>query len=155
MEAQKHVIGQRSLGHVCHLDECRSRSNRLVPLDCYIFDRQISIRTGRAFWSRGPALCFRGYSHVEQVCYENPVLRCTLTRTYRIQTGPAGGRENFPSLCDLGLLNDKQGNTHQQSGPAIRESGELLQACEFTECPRYRTSLSRLICLRRCRIDSK
>ena len=29
---------------------------------CYIFDRQISIRTGKAFWSRGPGLCFTGSS---------------------------------------------------------------------------------------------
>ncbi|KAI5481636.1 hypothetical protein MNV49_002862 [Pseudohyphozyma bogoriensis] len=27
---------------------------------CYLFDRQISIRTGKAFWSRGPGLCFSG-----------------------------------------------------------------------------------------------
>lgn len=26
----------------------------------YAFDRQISIRTGKAFWSRGPQLCFAG-----------------------------------------------------------------------------------------------
>ncbi|KAJ9109091.1 hypothetical protein QFC21_000419 [Naganishia friedmannii] len=76
---------------------------------CYIFDRQISIRTGRAFWSRGPALCFRGYSHVEQ-------------------TGPAGGRENFPLLCDTAW-----GESHQgpPSGEMVRtgtESAELLQA---------------------------
>ncbi|KLO12871.1 hypothetical protein SCHPADRAFT_928922 [Schizopora paradoxa] len=26
---------------------------------CYIFDRSISIRSGKAFWSRGPGLCFQ------------------------------------------------------------------------------------------------
>ncbi|GHJ85529.1 hypothetical protein NliqN6_1931 [Naganishia liquefaciens] len=76
---------------------------------CYIFDRQISIRTGRAFWSRGPALCFRGYSHVEQ-------------------TGPAGGRENFPLLCDSDLADKDQGNAHDQANAMGKESGELLQA---------------------------
>lgn len=25
---------------------------------CYLFDRQGAIRTGKAFWSRGPGLCF-------------------------------------------------------------------------------------------------
>ncbi|KAL8286374.1 hypothetical protein RQP46_004391 [Phenoliferia psychrophenolica] len=27
---------------------------------CYLFDRQISVRSGKAFWSRGPGLCFTG-----------------------------------------------------------------------------------------------
>ncbi|KAI5118828.1 hypothetical protein M0805_009406 [Coniferiporia weirii] len=32
---------------------------RLAWTYCYIFDRSISIRSGKAFWSRGPGLCFQ------------------------------------------------------------------------------------------------
>lgn len=46
---------------------------------CFLFDRHISLRLGKAFWSRGPSLCFRGFSH-------------------RNQTGPAAARDNFPTL---------------------------------------------------------
>ncbi|KAL5480780.1 hypothetical protein ACEPAI_9720 [Sanghuangporus weigelae] len=33
--------------------------DRLAWTYCYIFDRSISIRSGKAFWSRGPGLCFQ------------------------------------------------------------------------------------------------
>ncbi|KAN0104165.1 hypothetical protein V8E51_009910 [Hyaloscypha variabilis] len=39
-------------------DEQMSRE-RLAWTYCYVFDRQVSIRLGKAFWSRGPGLCFR------------------------------------------------------------------------------------------------
>lgn len=34
---------------------------RIAWTYCYLFDRQVSIRTGKAFWSRGPGLCFTEY----------------------------------------------------------------------------------------------
>jgi hypothetical protein len=49
------------------------------------------------------------------------------------QTGPAGGRENFPSLCDS-PYSEQQVN--EGKATALRaESAELLQACEYVrEC---------------------
>lgn len=43
---------------------------------CYLYDRTLGLRTGLAFWSRGPALCFQGFSDISQ-------------------TGEAAARENF------------------------------------------------------------
>lgn len=41
--------------------------SRLAWTYCYLFDRQVSTRQGKAFWSRGPSICFQGYSHRLQV----------------------------------------------------------------------------------------
>ncbi|ORY35773.1 hypothetical protein BCR39DRAFT_512070 [Naematelia encephala] len=46
---------------------------------CYLYDRTIGLRTGLAFWSRGPTLCYQGYSHISQ-------------------TGEAAARQNFPLM---------------------------------------------------------
>lgn len=42
----------------------------------------MSLRLGKAFWSRGPALCFQGFSA-------------------SAQTGPAAAPGNFPYLCEI------------------------------------------------------
>jgi hypothetical protein len=52
---------------------------RLVWTWCYLYDRTIGLRTGLAFWSRGPSICFSGYSHISQ-------------------TGETAARVNFPSM---------------------------------------------------------
>ncbi|WVQ84547.1 hypothetical protein IAT38_006701 [Cryptococcus sp. DSM 104549] len=49
---------------------------------CYLFDRHISIRLGKGFWTRGGAVCFQGYSS-------------------SAQTGPAAALANFPFLREL------------------------------------------------------
>ncbi|KAH8107514.1 hypothetical protein DFH11DRAFT_1732247 [Phellopilus nigrolimitatus] len=41
------------------LENERLDRERLAWTYCYIFDRSISIRSGKAFWSRGPGLCFQ------------------------------------------------------------------------------------------------
>ncbi|BEI89708.1 uncharacterized protein CcaverHIS019_0210700 [Cutaneotrichosporon cavernicola] len=46
---------------------------------CYLYDRTLGLRTGLAFWSRGPTLCFQGYSDISQ-------------------TGEAAARVNFPYM---------------------------------------------------------
>ncbi|KAF8896935.1 hypothetical protein CPB85DRAFT_1328559 [Mucidula mucida] len=49
---------------------------RLAWTYCYMFDRQISIRIGKAFWSRGPGLCFHSPGDKEPSAYTNfPSLR--------------------------------------------------------------------------------
>lgn len=50
---------------------------------CYLYDRTLGLRTGLAFWSRGPALCFQGFSDISQ-------------------TGEAAARENFPYMLLAG-----------------------------------------------------
>ncbi|KAK1927726.1 hypothetical protein DB88DRAFT_479042 [Papiliotrema laurentii] len=67
---------------------------------CYLYDRTIGLRTGLAFWSRGPNLCFTGYSHVSQ-------------------TGEAAARENFPYMLSPG----GPGNSQQSD-----DSASLMQA---------------------------
>ena len=60
----------------------RSPEQERARLDwtwCYLYDRTIGLRTGLAFWSRGPTLCFTGYSHISQ-------------------TGEAAARLHFPSM---------------------------------------------------------
>ncbi|KAL7419170.1 hypothetical protein Q5752_006006 [Cryptotrichosporon argae] len=46
---------------------------------CYLYDRSIGHRTGLAFWSRGPNICFNGYSNISQ-------------------TGEAAALVNFPYM---------------------------------------------------------
>ncbi|TKX20760.1 fungal specific transcription factor domain-containing protein 54 [Elsinoe australis] len=41
--------------HIPELKDPQGQRKRLVWIACFISDRQISIRTGRAFWSRGPS----------------------------------------------------------------------------------------------------
>lgn len=53
--------------------------SRLAWTYCYLFDRHVSLRLGLAFWSRGPAVCFQGFSS-------------------SAQTGPAAAPGNFPFL---------------------------------------------------------
>ncbi|KAH8830085.1 hypothetical protein DL96DRAFT_915862 [Flagelloscypha sp. PMI_526] len=40
-------------------EEEQLHRERLAWTYCYMFDRQVSIRMGKAFWSRGPGLCFQ------------------------------------------------------------------------------------------------
>ncbi|ORX40516.1 hypothetical protein BD324DRAFT_574415 [Kockovaella imperatae] len=65
---------------------------RLAWTYCYLFDRHISLRLGKAFWSRGPAVCFQGYSSSNQ-------------------TGPAASGGNFPFFrpADSGEQDDLAG----------------------------------------------
>lgn len=46
---------------------------------CYLYDRTLGLRTGLAFWSRGPAICFQGLSDITH-------------------TGEAAARLNFPYM---------------------------------------------------------
>ncbi|WOO81900.1 Transcriptional activator ARO80 [Vanrija pseudolonga] len=55
---------------------------RLAYTYCYLFDRHVSLRLGKAFWSRGPNLCFQGFSA-------------------SAQTGPAAAPGNFPFLREI------------------------------------------------------
>ncbi|CAK9782420.1 unnamed protein product [Cutaneotrichosporon oleaginosum] len=55
---------------------------RLVWTYCYLFDRHVSLRLGKAFWSRGPNVCFQGFSASSQ-------------------TGPAAAPGNFPFLREI------------------------------------------------------
>ncbi|OCF41353.1 specific RNA polymerase II transcription factor [Kwoniella heveanensis CBS 569] len=72
---------------------------------CYLYDRTID-KTGLAFWSRGPSLCFVGYSHISQ-------------------TGSAAARENFPLQLSPGEVNDE--NTHDDSASLMQALVELTQ----------------------------
>jgi hypothetical protein len=68
---------------------------------CYLYDRTIGLRTGLAFWSRGPSLCFVGYSHISQ-------------------TGERAAVANFPYMLN-----------HGPSSPNANEdtdSASLMQA---------------------------
>ncbi len=73
--------------------------------DCFLFDRHISLRLGKAFWSRGPNLCFRGYSHLNQ-------------------TGPAAARVNFPTMMSEPI------DSTDGEDDGSDEMGCLVQACE-------------------------
>ncbi|ADV23934.1 specific RNA polymerase II transcription factor, putative [Cryptococcus gattii WM276] len=55
---------------------------KLVWVYCYLFDRHISMRLGKGFWTRGGAVCFQGYSS-------------------SAQTGPAAALVNFPFLREI------------------------------------------------------
>jgi len=54
-----------------------------LPRSVALADAHVRLRTGLAFWSRGPSLCFTGYSSIAQ-------------------TGEAAARENFPLMLGDG-----------------------------------------------------
>ncbi|KAM0754657.1 hypothetical protein T439DRAFT_118591 [Meredithblackwellia eburnea MCA 4105] len=59
---QKTLLPAKSLEESTSGTEAEEMLNRerVAWTYCYLFDRQISVRTGKAFWSRGPGLCFTG-----------------------------------------------------------------------------------------------
>ncbi|GFZ50946.1 hypothetical protein JCM24511_08704 [Saitozyma sp. JCM 24511] len=63
---------------------------RLAWTYCYLFDRHVSLRLGKAFWSRGPSICFQGFSA-------------------SAQTGPTAAPGNFPFLREI-----KSGDSPQE-----------------------------------------
>ncbi|WWD03753.1 hypothetical protein V865_001809 [Kwoniella europaea PYCC6329] len=74
---------------------------------CYLYDRTID-KTGLAFWSRGPSLCFIGYSHISQ-------------------TGEAAARFNFPLQLSPGNGNENEDSTHDDSASLMQALVELTQ----------------------------
>ncbi|KAK9454605.1 hypothetical protein V1511DRAFT_460539 [Dipodascopsis uninucleata] len=55
-------LDQKGLGTLDSSSHYNRHRERLVWTHCYILDRQASIRVGKAFWSRGPSLCFQNPS---------------------------------------------------------------------------------------------
>lgn len=75
---------------------------------CYLFDRTLGLRTGLAFWSRGPALCFQGVSDISQ-------------------TGEAAARLNFPYMMQQ--ADTPSTNAPSPAGPIdTNDSAAMMQA---------------------------
>ncbi|ODN73302.1 hypothetical protein L202_07849 [Cryptococcus amylolentus CBS 6039] len=66
------------------------------------------LRTGLAFWSRGPSLCFVGYSHVSQ-------------------TGQAAARLNFPYQLSQSPGSSTDDQQHDDSASLMQSMVELTQ----------------------------
>jgi hypothetical protein len=74
-----------------------------VGIERVLADSSVSLRLGKAFWSRGPAvICFQGFSA-------------------SAQTGPAAAPNNFPFLREIRA--GEQGSTYPQE-----DFGSLVQA---------------------------
>jgi len=97
---------------------------RLAFTWCYLYDRTIDkstllgleteltksrLRTGLAFWSRGPAICFTGYSHVTQ-------------------TGESAARANFPSMISPGETGDTKPRPNTVQTGSGTDSASFIQA---------------------------
>ncbi|KAK8853288.1 hypothetical protein IAR55_003992 [Kwoniella newhampshirensis] len=91
------------------IDEAKRSPNveraRSVWTWCYLYDRTID-KCRLAFWSRGPSLCFVGYSHISQ-------------------TGEAAGRVNFPLQLSPGAESDE--TMHDDSASLMQALVELTQ----------------------------
>jgi hypothetical protein len=94
----------------------RSPEEERARLDwtwCYLYDRTIGLRTGLAFWSRGPTLCFTGYSHISQ-------------------TGEAAARLHFPSMLSPTPAESYGGKSmpgeRQDSGMTPEQEAEIRGA---------------------------
>nr|XP_019044036.1 specific RNA polymerase II transcription factor [Kwoniella bestiolae CBS 10118]OCF22966.1 specific RNA polymerase II transcription factor [Kwoniella bestiolae CBS 10118] len=79
---------------------------------CYLYDRTIDEFSSlyNSFWSRGPSLCFIGYSHISQ-------------------TGEAAARYNFPLQLSPGTGNENEDSTstHDDSASLMQALVELTQ----------------------------
>jgi hypothetical protein len=90
-------LDQKTMLPAADVHDEKASHERLAWSYYYIFDRKASIRLGKAFWSRGPGLCF-----------ENPPVFN--------QNIPREAHQNFPSLIsgDLPML----GDSHYPKSPA-------------------------------------
>ncbi|KAG8923873.1 hypothetical protein FRC02_010838 [Tulasnella sp. 418] len=96
---------------------------RLAWTYCYLFDRQISIRTGKAFWSRGPGLCFPSNTTDSiQSSYDNfPLLRPI-----------PGVQDDFASLVQAYVeLTQAIGNAHDILYPSKDRTIALVRVGEY------------------------
>jgi hypothetical protein len=62
-------LDQKTLLPPSEVYDERTSRERLAWTYCYIFDRQVSIRLGKAFWSRGPGPCFQNPPEIEMNIY--------------------------------------------------------------------------------------
>ena len=78
---------------------------------CYLFDRTLGLRTGLAFWSRGPALCFQGISDISQ-------------------TGEAAARLNFPYMMQPAAGGDDMSTAASSPSSLVdaNDSASMMQA---------------------------
>lgn len=76
-----------------------------MTIDCYLFDRHVSLRLGMTFWSRGPSVSFEGLPSATQ-------------------TGPSAGAFNFPSLR---LIEPGQGEPQEDFASLVQAYVELTQ----------------------------
>ncbi|KAK4689241.1 hypothetical protein P7C73_g879, partial [Tremellales sp. Uapishka_1] len=82
---------------------------RLVWTYCYLFDRHVSLRLGKAFWSRGPvAVCFQGFSS-------------------SAQTGPAAAAGNFPFLREKAMGDGDDQHAQEDLASLVQAYVELTQ----------------------------
>ncbi|BEI94648.1 uncharacterized protein CcaverHIS019_0702290 [Cutaneotrichosporon cavernicola] len=81
---------------------------RLVWTYCYLFDRHVSLRLGKAFWSRGPNVCFQGFSASSQ-------------------TGPAAAPGNFPFLREATPSPGSDAPTQEDFASLVQTYLELTQ----------------------------
>ncbi|KAK9234098.1 hypothetical protein V1525DRAFT_435945 [Lipomyces kononenkoae] len=85
---------QKTLINLTDTLDAKTHRERLVWTYCYMHDRQASIRLGKAFWSRGPGLCF-----------QNPDVGASITRDSAL---------NFPSMA-LSNGNREDFSSHVQA----------------------------------------
>ncbi|KDQ49197.1 hypothetical protein JAAARDRAFT_43035 [Jaapia argillacea MUCL 33604] len=96
---------------------------RLAWTYCYMFDRQISIRIGKAFWSRGPGLCFQssGYYTEPSPFINFPTLRPV-----------AGVQDDFSSLVQAYVeLTQTMTSAHDILYPSKDRTITLVRVGEY------------------------
>lgn len=76
---------------------------------CYLYDRTLGLRTGLAFWSRGPTICFQGYSDI-------------------VQTGEAAAKVNFPYM----MQHDTHTPNTNVPSPALYDSNDSASMMQAT-----------------------
>ncbi|KAK8853344.1 hypothetical protein IAR55_004048 [Kwoniella newhampshirensis] len=80
----------------------------LHALDCYLFDRHVSIRLGKGFWARGASVCFQGFSS-------------------SYQTGPVAALTNFPFLREIKSGNPGGEHPQEDLASLVQAYLELTQ----------------------------
>ncbi|RFU27556.1 hypothetical protein B7463_g8774, partial [Scytalidium lignicola] len=108
-------LDQKTLLHPSQVRDEQASRERLAWTYCYVFDRQVSISLGKAFWSRGPGLCFQ----LQQESSMDIILEA---------------HSNFPTLAsDLPKIpaNEEQSNSSnndQNAGVSIGDHSSLILA---------------------------
>jgi hypothetical protein len=113
---------------------------------CYLYDRTIGLRTGLAFWSRGPSLCFVGYSHISQTGERAAVANFP----YMLNHGPSSPNANEDTdsaslMQALVELTQIMTNAHDILYPSKSRTDILVRQGEYFKVSHLHTSMKRVL----------
>ncbi|KAK9472025.1 uncharacterized protein V1510DRAFT_435862 [Dipodascopsis tothii] len=118
-------LDQKTLLTTAEPMDLETHRQRLAWTYCYMHDRQASIRLGKAFWSRGPGLCFQNPNVGASVVHDSAVNFPSLARS-------AANREDLSSHVQAQIeLTQMLTNIHDTLYPSRDRTIALVPVGEY------------------------